>query len=784
MAGDFTDRPILGAGGDFATEGGRVQGFGEKFHPQSFNEARAVLAPQVDAIRQEARQLPDRLRGDRVIVQATLLPNYLAASHYPEDLRRDADLVMVGTRAAKGTLRQRTRDQEDAQTKTLLLAATDQSLDRLHDLLAAPSPLESLADDLRKFATFALPGAERVIRRRRRDDDEDPEEELVWEAVLHPAVDAAGRLSERVGQLILAKWDALVSSLEGDVHQRFVRQVGNLTFVPVRLRRRHLDAVARFNPLRTIRPMPRLRRLPERRLRSIDPGGLAPTPPAGGPPAEHRVVTFDGGVDATHPLLAPFVTEGDLTTAPRDDMYVSHGTLVASALLYGHVDFGRPLEAPPSHVDHFRVLPAPSDVDDDDEPYWVLDKIVETLRRHPHKWRIASLSYGPDETVDEDRDIDRFTAEIDELVHDLDLTFIVAVGNEGSEVISTLGEDRVMAPADGVNVVGVGSCDALHPPEPKRAEYSCVGPGRPGLRVQPIGVSFGGSHGQAFIGAEIGGAYQARQGTSFAAPSAARGLATLMAPLPYLSANLARGFAAHFAEGPKPHDLVSVGYGRLCDDYRDVLNCSDGTISVVVQDSIERGATKAYALPYPSDGVDGRIRARWTISFTSPTDPQDAVEYTLAGLEVVFRPSSVALTMQPPRGTGKPVVDVNLRTDGALIQELANDGYELSNFPKTRSGKAVRSEQTLRDEGKWETVVRYEDGLNASTLHQPELWITYYERAEGQLVPSKMETSLDFTLVMSVSAARAPDLYERVLADNRFAVLTPLAVPVTVPAAT
>jgi hypothetical protein len=251
-----------------------------------------------------------------------------------------------------------------------------------------------------------------------------------------------------------------------------------------------------------------------------------------------------------------------------------------------------------------------------------------------------------------------------------------------------------------------------------------------------------------------------------------------------LSANLARGFAAHFAEGPNPRDLVAVGYGRLRDDYRGVLTCGEGTVSVVVQDSIERGATKAYALPYPSAGVDGRVKARWTISFTSPTDPQDAVEYTLAGLEVVFRPSSVARTMQPPRGSGKPAVDVDLRSDGSVIQKLANDGYELSNFPKTRSGKAIRSEQTLRDEGKWETVVRYEDGLNASSLHQPELWITYYERAEGQLVPSKTETSLDFTLVMTVSAARAPGLYERVLADNRFAVLTPLAVQVTVPAAT
>jgi hypothetical protein len=780
MADEVEPRPILGGGGDFATEGGRVQGFGDKYHPQSFTEARQVLAPQIETIRREAKALPDRLRGDRVIVQAKLLPNYLAASYHPEDLRQDADLVMVGTRAAKGTLRLRTKTQEDQPTKTLLLAATDRSLDRLHDLLMLGTASESVASDLRQFESLMLPGTERLIRRRR-DDGDDPDDELVWEAVLHPAVDAAGRLSERASAVIVEKWSALVASLGGEVHERYLRQVGHLTFVPVRLRRRQLDDVARFNPLRTIRPMPRMRRLPERRLRSVDPGG-AVAAPAGGPPAHHRVATFDGGVDVSHPLLAPFVTEQDVTTAPRDDMCVSHGTLVTSALLYGHLDLGQRLEPPPAHVDHIRVLPVPQDVDDDDEPYWVLDRIAETLRAASHQWRIVNLSYGPDETVDEDTDIDRFTAELDELAHDLNIVFTVAVGNDGTDAISTLGDDRVQAPSDGVNVIGVGSCDDLHPPIPLRASYSCVGPGRPGLRIQPLGVCFGGSDNRHFVGAEVGGTYQARQGTSFAAPTAARGLATLLDPLPRLSTNVARGFAAHFAEGPKPPDVASVGYGRFRSDYRSLLDCGDGNVTVVVEDSIERGATKAYALPYPTSGVDGSVQARWTISFTSPTDPQDVVEYTLAGLEIVFRPNSAVRTMQPPRNSGLPVFDVDLRTDGARIQALANEGYGLSNFPKTRSGKAIRSEQTLREEGKWETVVRHEDGLRATSLHQPELWITYYERAEGQLVPSKMDTSLDFALLMTVNAHRAPDLYERVRADARFGVLQPLVVPVAVPA--
>jgi hypothetical protein len=124
---------------------------------------------------------------------------------------------------------------------------------------------------------------------------------------------------------------------------------------------------------------------------------------------------------------------------------------------------------------------------------------------------------------------------------------------------------------------------------------------------------------------------------------------------------------------------------------------------------------------------------------------------------------------------------VDLRTDGEKIQRLANQGWELSMNPKTRSGKAVRSEHTLRDDGKWETVMRHEDGANGPTFHLPAIWVTYYERADGELVPKDTGGSLDFTLVMTVSARKVPDLYERVRADARFAVLTPLTVSVPTP---
>ena len=771
-------RPILSGDSTFGDDQTRAHGHGPKYHPYTYDEVRPRLAAQVRQIQEELASLPDGYRGERVIVQAKLHPNYLAASHHPRVLRADADLVMVGTRASRGTLRKRSGlDEENAPTKTLLFAATPESLTRIGELLETTALPDQIADELVRFESLRLPGSERIHAGR--PDAHDGEDELPWEVVLHPAINRRGRASAAAANDTAAKLQALIVQLGGRMSDSYLRQVGTLTFVPIRLRRAQLDELQRFNPLRSIRPMPQMRAVPGRPIRAADLGGAALTPPHEHPASQHRIAAFDGGVDTSHPLLAPYVSETELTSAPRDQECVDHGTLVTSALLYGHIQPGRALAAPPAYVDHFRVVPAPAGIDSADEPYWILDRILATLRADPSRWPIVNISLGPaDSAVDEDDDVNRFTAEIDQLISELGVTVTVAVGNEGRPILSTLGEDRVMAPADAVNVLAVGACDALTPEQPTRAPYSCVGPGRPGLRVAPVGVSFGGTSGQMFIGAADGGGYQMNAGTSFAAPASAHGLATLLAAVPY-SANLARGMAAHFALAPAHRDLPAVGYGRLLDDYRPLLDCQPGTVTVVVQDTLERGMTRAYPLPFPVGGVEGRVKARWTVSFISPTDPQDAVEYTQAGLEVVLRPNAAAYTMSL-KNSGQKAIDVDLRTDGSVIESLAAKGWQLSVNPKTRSGKAIRSEHTLRDEGKWETMMRHEDGANAGTFHLPSIWVTYYERAEGELTPSDDGTDLDFTLLMTVEASKSTDLYEQVRADARFSVLAPLAVPLRV----
>ena len=779
-------RPLLGGGEQLARDARPVRNPGDKFHPQNLGEVRRSLGPIAREMHERTRSLDSQLRGERVVIEATLLPNYLAASYHPEELRSDADLVPIGTRNARGTLRTQKQAKENAPTKTLLLAATDRSLERLDQLLNDEEVRadEKVLDDLVKLQGLALPGEQRVITRRG-DEERDDNDTLTWEAVLHPAIAADGRLSDRVQGLVMRRWKKLVEDHDGRVHSDYVRRVGNLTFMPVTLRRGAVDAIAAFNPLRVLRPMPTMRSVPADNLRRVEPAAPI-VPPAVTTPPPQRVAVFDGGA-GSHPLLDPFVAHGDLTSSDPDPEDEAHGTLVTSALLYGHLKAGAPTSPPPAQVDHFRILPRPSHVSYEDEAYWVMDQIVNQIES-TNQWKIVSLSYGPDEPVDEDSEPNRFTAEIDRLAYDRDITFLVAAGNLREEergMRSPLGLDRVKAPADGVNAIGVGSCAEPPPAPPERCDYSCWGPGRHGLRLAPLGVAFGGNqNGQQFFGAGPDGSYQAGSGTSYATPNTARALAALMNELPreHHHVNVLRAFGAHFAEPPAERDFDAVGYGRFPEDYGAHLDCPDGTVTVLITDTLERSQTQAYPLPLPTDGLEGRLKLRWTVSFVTPVDPEDAAEYTLAGVETAFRPNINKYRLEPPHPRAGRAKDVDLIADKDLINERGRAGWQLSKNSKTRSGTALRSEHVRRDAGLWETVVRYETGALASSLNRPEVWLTYYERAQGQLVPRRDAAQLDVAVLMTVEAPKVPDLYERVRAQADFQALSPIVatVPVSV----
>lgn len=764
------ERPLLAGGELLRRDVDRVAGGGPKFHPWSVDEARAALRPQVLAIAAASREIPDGLRGERLVVETTIVPNYIAASYFPQRLFEAADLVVLGSRPTVAPYRTQRGAERTQPTKTLILGSSARSMSVLDRLAADDDPSRAnarLQEGFRPLQTLRLPTVDETLKGTAGDSN-------LYEAVLHPGWDlATGRLVPASDETF-QKWVALVRSMQGEVVERYRRMVGGLTFVPVFLDDASLRNVAQFNPLRVLRPMPKLRPIPATPLRAV--GGLPnPTPLAGAAPgSDDRVAVFDGGWDASCRFTGPFVAVHDLTPEPPDPGDVEHGSVVTAAALFGLVDPGLALPQPPFYVDHYRVLPVPR-ADLDFDLNWVLDRILETVRQSEH--RVVNLSLGPFFSVD-DNEPHRWTAELDQLAQERDVLFVSAVGNNGADDPAA-GMNRVQVPSDMVNGLAVGACtDAGVGAAWARSPFSAVGPGRQGARVKPTGLAFGGDGGtRGYVGLGRGGTWYEGHGTSFATPLVTRSFGSLL-PIARSTGsvvNLLRAMSVHFAE---PADdgvpVEEVGHGRFGLSLDDALECTSTSVTVLYQDAVRRGDVAGFEVPMPN-GATGLVSVRWTLAFTSPVNPSDMAEYTLAGLDLQFRPHARKLTFTSVDGATTLVVNVQEDRDRAI--ELLGQGYRPSENAATRSGNRVRiTEAARRDEGKWETIIHSRDRMRAASLLEPRLDLAYFARSGG-LLREEGVPDLDFTLLVTVDEPGGVNLYDRI--RQQYPMLVPLRLQLT-----
>lgn len=762
-----TRRPILVNGERLRRRLDRTPGGGgEKYHPYTLDEARDLLLPQVQQLASSVEQFDDALRGSRVVFQATLLPNYLAASYFPLALIEYLDLVPLGSRSARATLRTAKTERSGVATKSLILAGTNDAIDELSQLLASGGTSRSgrrAAESLRQFSEMRLPATEEVLRPGK-SSPASPEELSTFESVLHPRLDGRGTGRTPAGNAVFRKWERHVRSLGGTVLRRYRRELGGLTFVPVQLPAVALAEAARFNPLRAIRPMPAMRPMPTL-LRAAVPRLAPPGDPT--PISSLPVAVFDGGIDDASPFFQPGAVNTDLTTEPARRT-IWHGSGVVGALLYGRLEDGDAIGRPAAHIDHFRIVPQPNPTTDPDA-YWVLDQIVGQVEADD--FRIVNLSLGPDISVDEDDEPNRWTATLDSLAYERGVLFVTAVGNNGEEDEAT-GLNRVQVPADMVNGLSVGACNLYTPTSGwQRTRYSPIGPGRPGGRVQPCGVQFGGLIGvEPFRALQADGSLLETHGTSFAAPLVANGLVRLSAELgiPRSTQNNLRAFAIHFAEEHPNGELAAnhVGFGRFPVEYD--LSCRPNEVTVLYQDQIARDELVGLPLPVPESVTAGMVDLRWTLVITAPTDPTESLEYTKATVEPVFRPH---VDRRRFTRDGAEAITVNIRSERARMAELLAAGFVPSAEPVTKAIAGFGPEEVDRREaGKWETVRRTSIRMQARSLRSPRLDLTYIAREGGVL--ESTETVIDYTLLVTVRTRPEIPLYDDV--RTTFQVLSPL----------
>ena len=742
------------------------RGPGDLFHPQTPQEARAVLLPMIESVVSTAAALPPILRGERIYIEAQLLPNYLAASRFPNRLLDRIKAMPVGSRASAGIYRTRKR-QRKALTRRLILALEDEGLNLFHASIDRPGDTKAdqqVFAEIRKFDEISIAAPDEVVLNR--PDEDGPM--VTWEAVLHPSTLIRGE-PQPLDPATMDKWFAYVSSLGGHSYRDFIRHVGGLTFAPVALASSQVDRLARFNPLRTLRPMPGIRPSPRIGTRSVS--RLAP--PVDPRPAEQRprVAVFDGGIrpSPSSPNLFPSPSI-DCTPEPTNEEALDHGTGVTGAVLYGLAQPNTTAPQPPSPVDSFRVLPVPS-IPGDLATYWLLDQIKKVVVENACD--IVNLSLGPELSVDDTTEPNRWTSELDQLAWEHDVLFLVAAGNNGA-LNSESGRHRIQVPSDMVNGLTVGACNVAPPEYPwERAPYSAMGPGRYGSRIQPVGVQFGGSDTNLFRILCGDGRFATTVGTSFSTPLVTHALSKLATRLPVATPSVLRAFAVHYAERHRAYRKLidEIGYGRFLLDFGPVFESDVDEAHILFVDKIERGDYLGYRVPVPDDTA-GPLQVSITLVYASPVEPSQPTEYTRASLEMKFRPHHLLHRFTPPTSSTSQQAEVLDDRSQEALQRL-KDGWARSREPitKTLTVPPGSSEVTLREAGKWETIRHHRLNLALNETEDPRLELSYLARRSGALDNSP--NAVPFALLASIrDTSQGNDLYDRVRSE--FPILTPL----------
>lgn len=766
---ETTRRPLLGAGERLSAEGlERASGGGPKYHPFTAEESYSLLRPMAQSLLVGIDEMDSRLTGPHVVIEATLRPNYLAASYLPDSLFSARQLYVVGTRNSKATHRTRTRETPDQPTKTLLVAGEPADLQHVaREVVEGPNAHPVDWEQLRKFEFLNLPQTERIVQGRPRHTP--PGEIVTWEAVLS-TIGRTARQRAEWGDLVFGKFVDWIDSIGGYVDTDYRRHASGLTFVPVALPAELVELAAQFNLLRGIRPMPSIRPIPISVTRAAASQQRKRETPSTGA----AVTIFDGGVDSKNSALSPYTTVVDLSPEPPTADILDHGTLVTSATIYGNLTLGRSAH-PRCTVDHYRVLPAPSNQNFDDALYWILDQIRATVEAH--RPPIVNLSIGPDEVVDEYDEPNRWSAELDELALRHNILFVCAAGNNGQED-DQLGFNRIQVPGDMANGIAVGACNHPDSSAPLvRAPYSAVGPGRQGQRIQPTLVAFGGdSPAEPFRGFGCQGRISEAEGTSFAAPLVAHGLAELWHLLgtDRQDAALLRTFAVHFADRKKRgHKEIELGHGRAQTGYDSAFECAENTCTVLFEVDLRRSDMIGLRFPFPRTlDPATRIEMTWTLGFFSPIDPSDAADYTQVGVEATFRPHERIFSLNDAT-TKKKIRHVNLDTDRDLAQQLVSSGAAmLSEHPVAHPRwRRKPSEIRLRDAGKWETLMRGRVSKEALHFQGPRLDLNYLQRRAGRLM-ADTDRDLSAFMLLTMSAPIGVSLYDNVVAE--YPVLTPV----------
>lgn len=710
-------------------------------------QARERLALQVAQASEVALQLPAAAcPRDRVVSVMTLHPAFVAKSYFPKRLLRAAGFTSVGSRPRQvvpalnmhqtthngGTSYEARPGNKARPTTELFLESTRTDLGHwARHIRDTREILKSGEEEIVTVEQYRVPSAS---ERSRLPD------ELSGEVPLEVVLHAAGHPGYG---FVLEAFEAFARGLGVSIDLDRRLPVGGLCFVPTRAPAGRLDSLAEFSFLRVMRLMPRLRLVePTDSVFRVVRGVNVSLPNDHPVDPDLRVAVFDGGVKSGS-ALSLWVSNRDApgVGVPTDE-FLTHGTAVTSAFLFGSVDPASSIPVPYAHVDHYRVLDTNSE-NDPFELYDVIRRIESVLTQNDYSF--VNLSIGPALPIEDD-EVHSWTAFLDAHYADGRTLVTVAVGN-GGEYDRPSGNARIQVPGDAVNALSVGAASSQHDGW-DRAPYSSLGPGRtPGI-VKPDVLDFGGGPNEPFLTVSNDGSLMGSHGTSYATPATLRravAVRTLFGER--LDPLVLKALLIHTAEQHNDWHPQEHGWGRVRQELEPIVLCRDGTARVVYRGSLTPAKYLRAHLPIPGT-LEGNVTITATLTFATEVEPDQPSNYTRSGVNVVFRPDRTRFSS--PTSTVAQSASFFSQRPYATDEPLRSDAH------------------------KWDTVLHGKKTKRGTSLNDPVFDIHYNARVGGH-DGTPQASMLRYAMVITVESGRTPDLHDRVLRTyvNQLEVLEP-----------
>lgn len=714
----------------------------EKNYPYTFAESKSRLVPEaIETAKIFSKVSALACPQNKTVAVITLHPTFLAKSYYPRSFMDKFELTPIGSKTRSITPKKWTVQKHPSEVNTteIFVSGTRNQFANLSDKITSLNESSAEAKDMIKiesFRPFSLEDKIKPLHQRG--------EKILYEIVLHSNPSFQDNY-------ILEGFVKYLSSFNLDINIDERLYAKGLCFLALTAPYDSVKNIAEYSFLRVIREMPQLQ--PINSVFRATTSFPITFPNTDVLDKGLRVAVFDGGMKTNTPLdrWVNQIDGPNLGSEVPDA--VAHGFSVTSALLFGTLKPRVAAERPYAKIDNYRVFDALDLLPNGEQnAHSVLNRIVSILKST--KYEYINFSIGPDIPIEDD-DVHAWTAVLDDIFSSGSTFVASAVGNSGIRDWAS-GNARIQPPSDAVNVLSVGACDTQGP-NWQRAFYSSIGPGRsPGI-IKPDVLGFGGVRGQEpFYLVDVDNQTISRegQGTSFATPLVLRTALAIRSQFGAVLTPLAvKALLIHTAEY-KNLDKREIGWGRIGTDIEDIVKTNDSTVRILYQGTLSPADWAKCPIPMPNGSLVGSIKIKATICFGTSIDPQDPVNYTRAGLEIRFRPHEDKKKEKQKYPQTKPFFQSKIL-------------YE-------------NSEGIRHDAHIWETTMSASKQFLAQSVKNPTLNIHYNARDAGDI--SKTAEPIPYALVITVSAKKIPDLYNRIVSRYRniLEVLQPINIQVPI----